>query len=418
MPGALQAITVGKTPQRIQTWLAPNESFLLVNNDITNQFFIGNDPGVQSIPVPPLGSISLGNSQKDIWISTGGVAITIQGLLFPSGTQWTPSPAQVAAQINALGLAKEVTQQSGNTLLGTSNTNTANTVTNTGTTVTNTGQTATNVANLTVGGTPGGVPPLRGTDNLGNATALALTANTTATLLNAVNITKPSFEAVIQLNMPAAAGTVPFAALLLKWTDSNTGLLVGQKNYEITAGNGPANVLTFYLSGPCRGNQITLQIRPQDPAQAMTLTWAFNQTSHIYTIDRLLQPSYAATAPITFQNPGGDPSKGLLASVSAAIGPSSSITRLLAASNAKIKVMVDNTVQVNSCAIQINTPSSVVALYSEAAAPTSLFKATAAAGAQSASEWQLPNGATTLQIFNQGAANNITPNVTITPMEY
>jgi len=416
MPGALQAITVGKTPQRIQTWLAPNESFLLVNNDITNQIFIGNDPGVQAIPVPPLGSISLGNSSHDIWISTGGVAITVQGLLFPSGTQWTPSPAQVAAQINALGLAKEVTQQSGNTLLGTSNSNTGTTAsntgttaTNTGTTVTNTGQTATNVANLTTGGNPGGVPVLRGTDNLGNATAQSLTANTTATLLNAVAISKPSFEAVFSLAITtAAAGTVPFAALLVTWTDSNTGLTVGQKLYEIAAGNGSANPIAVYLSGPCRGNQITLQIRPQDPAQAMTLTWAFNQTSHIYTIDRLTQPVYSGTAPVTYTNPA----------VTTAIGPNANISRLLAASNAKIKINLDNTVQLNSAAIQINTPSGVLALYGEAAAPTSTFKTTAAAGAQSESEWQLPHGAMVLQVFNQGATNTITPNVTITTMEY
>jgi hypothetical protein len=80
--------------------------------------------------------------------------------------------------------------------------------------------------------------------------------------------------------------------------------------------------------------------------------------------------------------------------------------------------MLDNTVQLNTCAVQINTPSAVTALYSEAAAPTSLFKTTAAAGGQAGGEWQLPNGATTLQIFNQQVTNNITPNVTITTMEY
>ena len=419
MPGALGQIKVSSQPQRIQSLLVGSDNpFLLVNPDLVNQIFIGNDPGTQPIPIPPLGSLALTPAGHDIWVSSGGGAFTVQALILPGGSQWTPSPAQVAAQINALGLAKETTQLTGNTNIAQVNTTLGtppqkSDVNQVNTTLGVPSQTA-DVTGLTANG----IPPLRGTVNLGNATAQALTANVTATLLNAVSVTRPSFEAVFKLNMPAGVGTVPFAALILNWTDSNTGLVVGQKLYEITAGNGSGNELTFYLSGPCRGNQITLQIRPQDPAQAMTLTWAFNQTSHIYTIDRLLQPSYAATAPFGFTNPAGSPSKGLLASVTSAIGPNASISRLLAASNAKIKIMLDNTVQANAAAVQINTPSSALAIYGEAGAPTSLFKTTAAIGGQGGGEWQLPNGATVLQIFNTNVTNTITPNVTITTMEY
>ena len=418
MPGTLQLISVTKTPQRIQTFMVSNDSFMLVNPDIVNNIFIGNDPGSQIIAVPALGSVTLDASKHDIWVSTNGGNFTVNAYLMPNGSNWVPSPAQVAAQINALGLAKETTQLTGNTNIAQVNTTLGtppqkSDVNQVNTTLGVPSQTA-DVTGLTTNG----IPPLRGTINLGNATAQALTANTTATLLNAVAINKPSFEAVFKLNMPAGVGTVPFAALILSWTDSNTGLIVGKKLYEIISGNGPANVLTCYLSGPCRGNQITLQIRPQDPAQAMTLTWAFNITSHQYTIDRLLQPGYAATAPITYTNPNGDPSKGLLAASSPTLAPNTNTSRLMAASNAKIKVMVDNTVQLNPCAVQINTPSAITALYSEPAAPTTLFKTTAAAGAQSGGEWQLPNGATVLQIFNQGATNTITPNVSVTLMEY
>lgn len=423
MPGTLQLISVTKTPQRIQTFMVSNDSFMLVNPDITNNIFIGNDPGSQVIAVPALGSITLDASKHDIWVSTNGGNFTVSAYLMPNGSNWVPSPAQVAAQINALGLAKETTQQAGNTLIGTTNTNTSATATNVSTVNTTLGVPAqtvdvNGVSTNVVGLTTNGIPPLRGTINLGNATAQALTANVTATLLNTVAINKPSFEGMFKLNMPAGVGTVPFAALLVIWTDSSTGLTVGRKLYEIEAGNGAGNELTVYLSGPCRGNQLTLQIRPQDPAQAMTLTWAFNQTSHTYLTDRLLQQGYAATAPITYTNPNGDPSKGLLAASSPTIAPNANTSRLMAASNAKIKISVDNTVQLNSCAVQINTPSSVLALYNEPNAPTTLLKLTAAAGAQTFAEWQLPNGATVLQIFNQGATNNITPNVAVTIMEY
>jgi len=422
MPGTLQLISVTKTPQRIQTFMVSNDSFMLVNPDIVNNIFIGNDPGSQIIAVPALGSVTLDASKHDIWVSTNGGNFTVNAYLMPNGSNWVPSPAQVAAQINALGLAKESTQLTGNTNIAQVNTTLGTPPQKTDVNQVNTTLGVTpqrsDVQGLTTGGTPGGIPVLRGTDNLGNATAQALTANTTATLLNAIAITKPSFEAAFSLSMPAGVGTVPFAAILVTWTDSNTGLTVGQKLYEIASGNGSGNTIPVYLSGPCRGNQITLQIRPQDPAQAMTLTWAFNQTSHVYSIDRLIQPSYAGTAPITYSNPAGEPRKGLLASVSAAIGPNANTSRLLAASNAKIKINLDNTVQLNSAAVQINTPSAITALYGEAGAPTSTFKTTAAAGAQSEVEWQLPHGAMVLQIFNQGATNTITPNVTITVMEY
>jgi hypothetical protein len=405
MPGTLQLVQVSKVPQRIQTLLVQNDTFMLVNPDITNNIFIGNDPGSQLIAVPALGSVTLDAKKHDIWVSTNGGAFTVNAYLMPNGSNWVPSPAQVAAQINALGLATAVKQDSQITQGGTL-------ITNTNGTVTNTGQTATNVANLTTGGTPGGIPPLRGTDNLGNATNQALTANTTVTLLNAVPITKPGFECVIQFSYPGAA-TVPFGALVVKWTDSTTGLTVGQKSYELTGGN---NVFaTAYLSGPCRGNQITLQFRPQDPAQAGTLTWAFNQTSHIYLTDRLLQPAYVAVN--GFTNTGGDPSKGLLASTNVGVGPNATITRLVAASNAKVKVMLDNGAQANAAAIIIGTPSAT-ALYSEANPPASLLRLGAAIGAQASTEWQMPNGVTLLSIINTGATNTITPSVAILTMEY
>src|SRR2546423_2412529 len=109
MPGTLQLISVSKTPQRIQTFMVSNDSFMLVNPDIVNNIFIGNDPGSQIIAVPALGSVTLDASKHDIWVSTNGGAFTVNAYLMPNGSNWVPSPAQVAAQINALGLAKDTT---------------------------------------------------------------------------------------------------------------------------------------------------------------------------------------------------------------------------------------------------------------------------------------------------------------------
>lgn len=433
MPGILQIVQVSKTPQRIQTLLVQNDTFMLVNPDITNNIFIGNDPGSQLIAVPALGSVTLDATKHDVWVSTNGASYTVNAYLMPNGSNWVPSPAQVAAQINALGLAKDTTLQ-------TTNTNTNNIANNTtgvakdstvNTVATNTTgvakDTSINTVNTTLGTpaqsgdvtglTTNGIPPLRGTNNLGNATGQSIATGVNAILINTANINKPGYEAVFSLNLPAGVGTRPFAILQLFWTDSNTGLTVGLKQFIITAGNGPANAVTCYLSGPCRGDQITVQLRNQDPAQTLTVTWAFNQTSHTYLADRLLQPLYPASAPITFTNPNGNPSKGLLLSTNPTIAASSNTIRLCAAYNGKVKVSLDNTVQANSCALQINTPQSP-ALYEEINPPQSLLKLTAAAGAQSQADWNMPNGATTVQIFNQGTTNSIAPNVAITIAEY
>jgi hypothetical protein len=133
--------------------------------------------------------------------------------------------------------------------------------------------------------------------------------------------------------------------------------------------------------------------------------------------DRILQPSIPGTAPITFTNANGDPSKGLLFSSTPSIGPNASVTRIMPAYYGKLKINLDNTVQLNSCAVQINTPSNT-GLYNEANPPTSTMKITAAAGAQAQIEWATPGGAMVCQIFNQAATNTISPNVTMTIIEY
>lgn len=462
MAGTLQLVTVSKTPVRIQTLLVQNDSFMLVNPDITNNIFVGNDPGSQIIPIPPLGSVTLNAGKHDIWVSTNGGAFTVGAFLMPNGSNWVPSPAQVAAQINALGLAKETTQVSGNTLINTVNTTLGtppqkSDINQVNTTLGIPAQTAdvgavnftigsgTNpaiqvlggaasrsiatdmlnvnkgvttelsslIANGVTGGTPGGVPVLRGTANIGVASAQTIAASATATLLSNAVITKPSFETIFQLNLPAAAGTVPFAVLAVNWNDSNTGLTVGFKQYVLTSGNGPANALTFYLSGPCRGNRLTVTLQNLDPGQILTYTAAINQTSHVYSVDRLLQPSYAATAPITFQNPGGNPSKGALAMVQTSIPATSIVVRLTAASNAKCKMLFDNSTT-QACNILLSDPAQ---LYNGGTTNQNIVRFNLAANTTIEQEIQFPNGPLMATLSNTGAAA-ATPGLAIMVMEY
>lgn len=431
MPGTLQLVQVTKTPVRIQSLLIQNDTVMLVNPDITNNIFIGNDPGSQIIPIPALGSVTLDTKKHDLWVSTNGGNFSVSAFLMPNGSNWVPSPAQVAAQINALGLAKDTTLQTTNTNtnnIATNTTGVAKDATVTGVakdtsvlTVNTTLGTPTqrvDVQNLTQGGTPGGIPVLRGTDNLGSGNAQNIPANSTTTLIAATNITKPSFEAVLQLSMPTNSGSIPFAIIQVAWQDSNTGLQVGQKSYIMPAGNGLANVITCYLSGPCRGNQIVLNISNQDPAVAMTLTWAFNQTSHIYAFDKYLQATYPPFPPFNQTQGGGNPSKGLLFSSKPTVnGPAgTTVTRMTGASNAKCKFSLDLGGQPNGLNVTLTTPGGVT-LYDEVITGQVLYRINGTTGAGTTIELQMPNGPLNVNMINQGASA-VSPSVTITAMEY
>jgi len=376
---------------------------LVVNRDLVNQIYYGYSESIVASStaelsiIDPLGSVAFDGKQS-IWAiaASGTSLVDVQ----PGATQWAPSPAQVAAQINALGLAKDTTLQTTN-----SNVSTVNTTLGTP-------SQRVDVQGLTIGGNPGGIPVLRGTTNKGVASGSTLAGAASATLLSAVTVDKPSFEAIFQIFF-AAGAALPFLVVNVNWVDSNTGLTVGAKRYLLIGGNLVANTISTYISGPCRGNQVTLSVQNLDGLTSLTYTWAFNLTSHIYTIDRLLQPTYA-TVP-NFGIPAGNPSKGVLFASQPSIGPSGTITRLTAASNAKCKLNIDNGAQANGCALTMADPGGIY----DSANATQVFHALiAAAGTRAASEIQMPNGPLLVNMINQAGTNTITPSVVLTIMEY
>lgn len=149
MLGTLQLVAVSRTPTRIQSFMAANEVFMIVNPDIINPIYVGNDIGQQVVAVPPLGSATLGgDSRHDVWVSTNGGNYIVNAYLMPEGSNWTPSPAQTAAQIAALGLAKDTTVQTTNNISGQTNTILGNPSQETGNLATAANQLTTGVAPL------------------------------------------------------------------------------------------------------------------------------------------------------------------------------------------------------------------------------------------------------------------------------
>jgi hypothetical protein len=420
MTGQMRALTISSQPQRLQTWLAPSDSYLLVNTDITNQIFVGNDPGTQPVPVPPLGSIAVGaDNSHDTWVSTGSASYTVQALLLPNGTQWTPSPAQVAAQISALGLAT-ATNQSTQITQGTTLATNQGTQIAQGTTLNNSvnatpNSTAALIATGSAAGTPGGVPLLRYTNQLGNGSGKTLAGAASVNLITTMAINQPGYEMTITCNMPASSGTIPFASLVFNWIDSVTGIAVKSAYFIVTAGNGPSNALQFYINGPSYGDQLTVQLTNLDPSITLTYTWVLNQTSHVHLVDNIIQPAYAATGPNGFSNPGGTPGLGMLAIAHPSVGFGTNLDRLLAVYSGKIQLTIDNTGNSSAMTVALDDPTG--SLYSNIATQVGVIQ-NIAAGGEYTVEVALPHGPMLLRLHNAGTSGSITPGVIIVCKDY
>lgn len=409
MPGQYNVITATKQAQRILSWMVKqNDSVILINSDIVNNAFIGNDTGNQPIPIPPLGSVTINYNGKDVWISTSGANVIIYEL--PNGSQWAPSPAQIAQQINALGLATSVNQntqinQVGGTvpsaLISTAGRTTPQEI-------------AALIASGNAGGIAGGSPLLRFTNNLGSGANVNVPANSTTQLFNTTGVNQPSYEGEFTLFFPLNSGTVPFCRLNFVWTDSVTGLTVATRHFYLTAGNTQASALTYYLAGQCRGNQLSVSITNLDPSIAGTLTWGINQISHVYERDFLVQQFFAATAPNGFTNPNGDPAAGVMVESTPTIPINSTIFRLAGVYGGKAILSVNNT-SASSLTVALVDPAQI---YGSNIVNQRLVTMNLNTGQSQTAEVSLPYGPVNVQLVNFSTTATASPNVGLVALDY
>lgn len=397
-------VQVTSSPTQISSFMVKGESAWFVNTDLANSVMVGEDKSSLPIPLQPLGSVELA-SNRDLWAATQSPNVSVLGLI--TSSQWNPSPAQVA--IAAANLATNTTVQA---LGGSPGRSVAQDMLHNNNGVT------TELAALLASGSPsgnaGGIPLLRYTNNLGSGNPVTLTSGLAVQLLNKVPITQPGYEALFALNLPAGSGTNPFASLILNWFDSVTGLNIKSVFYILTAGNGPSNSLNFYINGPCYGNQLSASITNLDSINNMSLSWAMNQTSHVFQTDKIVQPVYAQTAPITFTNPSGTPGLGLIAASQPTLAAASSTSRLLAVNSGRALLSVDNVGGANSMWARLQDPANLYSSLGAYGEPILVV----GAGAAGQVEFGLPRGPMLLTIRNNGASGSITPGVSVTALDY
>lgn len=253
-----------------------------------------------------------------------------------------------------------------------------------------------------------GVPLLRQTITLGSGSGVALSPGLGATLLNRVTINQPSFEGLFSLSQAAGAGSNPFAVMFFNWFDSASGLNVASRSYVLSSGNGPANQLQYYVSGPCFGDQLSVSITNLESLTNQSLTYAINSTSHLHARDTIYQPVYAQTAPITFSSPNGNPLAGVLFRTNPSVPANSTLTRLIAVYNAVVDIMVDANGSPANVVTSATDPSGQLT----AVVGGELFAHTTLSGGRDQFEVGFPNGPVLLNIRNTSTNAAFSPQIT------
>jgi len=257
-----RSIQIGTTPIPLSSFIAAIGPVMLVNNDTINTIWISSSrsvspTGSDSIPIPALGSISL--SPQDLWAVSN--VPNVQLLLVPTGTQWAPSPAQVATQINALGLAKDTS---------------VNNPSYQPITLTNAGLLTkdSTLASQTAGGTiaseiaVAGAPLLH--KHVGITAQSNLSITGTAQTFGPFTITQPGYQVFFSLFMTAQQNS--YLMVEMKWFDSTSGIQIDDQRYFMVPGtDSSTNLHTLVGQGPTSGDQLTITLQLVGTAGTITV---------------------------------------------------------------------------------------------------------------------------------------------------
>ena len=206
-------------------------SVTLYNQDITNLVYVSYQqwftPGAGNcIPIQPLTSITI-SAKRAIYVAA--LVTNVQPLMvMPEGSQAQPSPAQIATQINALGLAKETTQVAQSTT-------------------------------IPAGIAATGVPLLLASDLILDSGAQIL-APGGVYLSGTLTMTQPMYEIYVIAVSAGTTDATPWFKMQLLWNDSNTALNIDEQDFGLGVANLATPSAVYHGIGPVHGNQLRVDI--------------------------------------------------------------------------------------------------------------------------------------------------------------
>lgn len=281
-PSTLKPVTIaGIGSQPVQ--IAPSNSGMvnIYNGDISNVLLVApnwNPNPSNSYPIQPLtnGTVD-GSSALYAVAQTGTVATATIG----GASQLSPSPAQIAQQINALGLATATNQ---GTQIGAANgTNQFLAGSATGVLTTALGRTlAQEIAGRIAGGSPaatnGGAPLLNMHQLINQALGVNVPAGTRTTLFT-TGFNQPSWEIAVNLQWLVNALTQPNVQLLFEWIDSASGIVLWTDAWFLPAAAAGGGQNVFLGKGEALGNELQLSLANNDSTETVIVSATVWQTS-------------------------------------------------------------------------------------------------------------------------------------------
>lgn len=294
--GDFTQMPVGPNPVQICPPLGQGVTVTIYNADIANIVTVSRNNSValnagNGAPIQPLTSAVLDASKALYAVAPAGTA---QLVILPQGGTLSPSPAQIAAQISALGLAKETTQLAQSTTI-------PNGIANTG------------------------VPLLSKSNSLLNASAQTL-AGAGVHTFGPLTIGQIGYEISISLTIANTAAN-PFTVFLMTWSDSTSGLIVSQEEWSLSDGTSPISQV-FLGTGRTKGDTLNIQVTNTDPITTVTYSVSFVENSRVYDRDDWRQQS-KVTVPNNTNASSDEPANTLFSTSGMGVTNGSSTARLL-----------------------------------------------------------------------------------------
>lgn len=332
----------------------------IYNGDITNVLLVSPSPTPSlsnSLPIQPLTNATIDGTKAQYASALSG---TCSQVTVGAASQLSPSPAQIAAQIQALGLATEATQQLVKTGVNSTATNTTGVAKDTSVN-----------GVIPAVNAPAYGPPTGGNvttdlpNNIANTGVPLLTKSTLVKNQGAISqnpgvssnsatfsMTQPGYE--ILLTIFATGNFLSSYHLTMNWFDSATGLQTGQEDYWFIPGSGSgANAHIIFGTGPTKGDQLVITSAvPATSSVAVSHQYVVLQNSRIPLTD-FWQTIQFNPAGVT--GASTDVTAGILAASSFSVAANSTGTRLMPFFNGECSLWANTASNTSDLDIQIVT---------------------------------------------------------------
>lgn len=335
------------TTQAVLVVHAGDDPGIIINRDIINPVLLGNNPGI----ILPYGANILDaltfvqySGNDDVWAQALGSSV-VQIDVQAQNQNWSPSPAQSAASLSALG-----------------------------------------------------IPLLTKSTNVFNQLNATLGAGSFVTF-GPASIGQIGYHTFIQARENAPGTQHLTIQVDVTWTDSGTGLTVAQDTFYFLPSSS-ANFHQVIGDGPSKGDTVSVRITNNDSVP-VTYSFALNQNSRVYATDTWRTMGQMPTLP-GFTGPGQDTPGLVLCDVSQSMVAAQVVLRPIALYTGPVGVLLDV-----RGAISGNATFNILTEDPKTQNLGEVYSVVSAAGVRTYVQVNFPNSQCYVQCTNQGTATGI-----------